>query len=69
MKFVLSRVQNGHPIALLDMRQTISFDGHPNLEALSEVNDLQVLYTCSIETEIYEYLWINADAEECIDMI
>lgn len=36
VKLILSRVKNGHPIVLLDMRKKLPLGAHPNLEALAE---------------------------------
>lgn len=72
-KFILSRVQNGHPISLLDMGDTLPFqDTEPNLDALVGVKDLKIFYLCSLGTETYGYIWSTCDTEnteECIDKI
>ncbi|KJA24804.1 hypothetical protein HYPSUDRAFT_200352 [Hypholoma sublateritium FD-334 SS-4] len=68
VKFIISRVKNGHPIAQLDMGDTLPFDGRHHLEALSEVKDLELIYTCSPETKVSESSWNDYDEEECIDM-
>ena len=56
-KFILSRVQNGHPISLFDMGNSLPFDTDLNLDALAEIQDLEVVYTHLEEGEICEYAW------------
>ncbi|KJA24808.1 hypothetical protein HYPSUDRAFT_200355 [Hypholoma sublateritium FD-334 SS-4] len=67
VKFILSRVQCGHPIALLDMRKKVPLDSHPDLDALAEVNGLEVLYTRSLEESISEHTWSACGTKEFTD--
>ena len=56
VKFVLSRIQNSYPIAVLDMVGFWSFNPAPNLDALSEAQGLKVLYKLEGMTGIFEYI-------------
>ena len=56
VKFVLSRIRNGYPIAVLNMTEYWSFNPAPNLDALSEAQDLKVLYKLKGMTGIFEHI-------------
>lgn len=67
VKFLLSRLHYGYPIALLDMRKNLPLDAHPDFAALAEVNGLEVLYTCSLDENIAEHTWSTGSTKEFID--
>ncbi len=62
-QFIISRVQNGHPISLLDMGEALPFDAHPKFDALAEVEDVEVTYTLSEQGKIREYTWSSYYSE------
>ena len=62
--YILSRARNGHPIHLLDMRDSLHFIQAPNLDALKAVQNLRVLYTRLQQGRMkYDYIWSTYDAE------
>ena len=52
--FLLWRLNEGHPISMLDMSKQ-ALDLPPNLDALAEVKGLKVLYRLSALDEVVEY--------------
>ena len=45
--FVLLRIKNDQPISRLNIEDTLPFDSQCNLDLISQIKDLEVLYTCS----------------------
>lgn len=61
VKFILSRMQNGHPIATLDMTKCAPFNPAPNLDALSEGKGLRVLYKLAEMDGKFEFICGSGD--------
>ncbi len=64
--FLLWRLQEGYPISTLDMTNDFSpsLDFPPNLDALSRVKGLKVLYRLSALQEIVEHTCGTNDVPE-----
>ncbi|KJA15017.1 hypothetical protein HYPSUDRAFT_411288 [Hypholoma sublateritium FD-334 SS-4] len=69
VKFILSRVKYGYPIATLDMRKKLPLDAHPELDALADIEGLEVLYTCSLDANISEHTWSPGALKKSIGFI
>ncbi len=54
VKFTLSRIQNGHPIAVLDMSDISPFNSAPGFQALAEVESLKIVYKRLLKLETGE---------------
>lgn len=59
VKFILARIQDGHSIAVLNMAWMPPFDAPPDLEALEEVNGLEVRYRCLLGTGKSEHVYMR----------
>ena len=46
-KFVLLRIQNDQPISRLNIEDTLPFNSQCNLDLTTQIENIEVLYTCS----------------------
>lgn len=53
VNFILSRVQNDHPLARLNIGDILPFDAQADLDALAEVKDLEVFFPCLLAMNHY----------------
>lgn len=67
--FLLSRLRNGHPIAILDLNVEgmVPFNAPPNLDALADVKGLKVKYKLSLGS--FEYLCGSGEPARYIDAV
>lgn len=62
--FLLSRLEAGHPVTMLDMSRHSPPDDPPDLGALSEVRGLKVLYRLSAVNGIIEHTCGSGDPDK-----